>query len=667
MEAIWSRILHDNVEDASIIINREGKIIEANEKWRKLCQGNKLEENYFSLLTQYGKYQEVAEIKRVIKEKLGPKEIESFLTTDLHSSTYLVKVSSINLTATQFTGALISHSPLNLVPSSFATAEYVLKNMDDGFCFMDKHFNLTFINEAGCKILRFNKEKNIGKKLWTVFPELKNAYLFENEFQRAMKNRVEVQFKSFYEPMGTWFRVKVFPIEDGGLAVYFQDIGHHNIAEQVHLKLDTVDYLTGMANRKGMLQTLALLAEEAEDFSLLILSLDNLSVINSLYDHQTGDMVIRKIAKSITKFVEEPHHVGRFEGEKFFLIHKESHLQSKTDLLEKLKEAFEQNLSLDNRQSVQVKVSIGAASYPKDTQDLEQLLTYTETAVSAAKKDGTSKYVAFEPMMKIVRERRNKLEEGLFGDLNGSGFYFTLQPQINGNSGEIIGAEILSRWNHPEFGELSPLEFIEIAEETGTLSKLTHHLLNEVFRKMKEWHQQYGWNLKYAINMTPSLLSNQAFFNEFLVLMDQYDIQPSWLEVEITEQAELTYSKTILENLLICKSKGISIAIDDFGTGYSMISYLTKFPINKIKIDRYFIQKIGYDEKSESVLKSLIHLIKSIQCEILAEGVECIHEIQFLIQSGCSIFQGYHFDKPMDVRKFESKYLKNRYRFSKEE
>src|SRR5690606_9838844 len=181
----------------------------------------------------------------------------------------------------------------------------------------------------------------------------------------------------------------------------------------------------------------------------------------------------------------------------------------------------------------------------------------------------------------------------------------------------------------PEFGEVSPLEFIQIAQETGAIFPLTVHLLEEVFAQLKTWEHRYGWKLSTAINMTSPLLSNPRFFDKFIELMDQYDIDPGLIEIEITEQAELTYSPQTLENLLLYKSKGMSIAIDDFGTGFSMISYLTTFPINKIKIDRSFVQKIGHDCKSQAVLKSLIYLAKSIECELLAEGVEKMEEVRF--------------------------------------
>ena len=164
--------------------------------------------------------------------------------------------------------------------------------------------------------------------------------------------------------------------------------------------------------------------------------------------------------------------------------------------------------------------------------------------------------------------------------------------------------------------------------------------------------------------MTPSLLANPDFFDDFFQLIDQYGVDPKLIEIEITEQAELTYSDRTLENLKLCESKGISIAIDDFGTGFSMIAYLTHYPISKIKVDRFFVQKIGQDKKSEAVLTSLIHLAKSIECELLAEGVERPEEVAFLSANDCTLYQGYLFDKPMNLQEFEDKYLKQNHRYN---
>ena len=372
---------------------------------------------------------------------------------------------------------------------------------------------------------------------------------------------------------------------------------------------------------------------------------------------------MKKVAEELKAFASDTCHIGRSDGSEFLIVREATHGERLEEVVEQLESFFYKSILLENEQKVNVSSSIGIACHPFDALTTDDLLSYAEIAMSEAKIAHGISHSFFRPQMITLRNRRAIIEDGLDGDLKTNGFHYTLQPQIDGHSGRIVGAEVLSRWTHPELGELPPPEFIQVAEETGQIVSLTSHLVAEVFAQMKEWEKKYGWNLRTAVNMTASLLSNSDFFEDFIELMEQYEIDPKLIEIEITEQAELTYSPKTLENLLLCKSKGISIAIDDFGTGFSMISYLTHFPITKLKIDRFFVQKIGQNAKSEAVLKSLIHLGRSIECELVAEGVERVEEADFLMANDCHVFQGYLYDRPMKTVDFKEKYLKNDYTF----
>ena len=653
-------------EEALIIIDENGLINQVNQAWINLCTKYKLERiscgigaGYFALLQQHGLTNELAEAKGVLNRELDTYEkMHVFSMPNGEFQEITVSMRPIDLPVHGFKGAVLSFKPIDLYSAEQITAESVLESMNDAFFILDPHFNVTYINDLGELILRRTRKEVIGENLWKLFPEAKEGTLFYEEYNRALKDNIETQFESFYAPLGTWLSVKVYPLKRGGLAIYFQDIGDQKLAEKKLTEYAYYDYLTELPNRRMLANITAALREQKKKFSIFFINLDNLNFINNLYGYNTGDLVLKSVAKKLKELTGEGCEAGRPDGDKFIFIRQHLPSEKVEQFAQRILAAFDEAFILDDFQSVKVSASIGIACYPFDTDNAGNLLAYAEIAMAEARKTKSSSYTFFRPKMNSERSRRLKIEEGLLGDFKDSGFYFTLQPQIDGNSGKIIGAEVLSRWNHPDFGELSPLEFIEAAEQSGTIAPLTRHLLTEVFAKMKEWEARYGMNLKIAINMTPSLLSNTAFFSDFLHLMDEYGIRPEWIEIEITEQAELTYSEQTLENLLLCQSKGISIAIDDFGTGFSMIAYLTQFPINKIKIDKFFVQKIGQDKKSEAVLKSLIHLAKSIECDLLAEGVERLEEVEFLTSSGCTVFQGYLFDKPLKTDDFETKYLK---------
>ncbi|RLQ86611.1 EAL domain-containing protein [Planomicrobium sp. Y74] len=536
------------------------------------------------------------------------------------------------------------------------TAETVLESMTDGFYLLDDQLRFNYINEVAENLIGQSREVLIGLSIYGVFPKLRESKV-EQQMLHALQMRKSVEFDEHFGNYGGWFRIKMTPLKNEGLAIYFQNTESQKQLEQKLMQFAYCDFLTGLPNRRKMTEIALSLKEKKRKFSFFYINLDNLKFINALYNYSSGDNVVVSVAQRLQQLSDNRCHIGRLEGDEFIVIRESEPGERLEIFAEKLMELFKDPFLLADYQSAYVTASIGIACIPYDTERLRDLVACAETAMYEAKKEKGSSYAFYRPKMRSKRERQVLIEKSLMGCLESSGFYFTVQPQISGGGTNLSGIEVLARWNHPKLGELSPLEFIDIAEQSGTIAHLTTHLLHEVLKVIKKWEQLHGWNIKTAINMTPSLLANPVFFEEFFNLMDHYGVKPSLLEVELTEHAEMAYSETTMRNLELCREKGVSIAIDDFGTGFSMISYLTQFPINKIKIDRYFIRKIGEDAKSEAVLKSLIHLAQSIDCELLAEGVERPEEVLFLKEHSCTVFQGYYYDKPLQIKDFEEKYL----------
>lgn len=669
-KAVWEWT--ETNEELVLILDETGMIIRNIEGWTKFGKEHGLTEkswranNFFDFINDSGKGEELRTLQKVIRKDL--KEYLDMIPVILKDNSlqwFSIKARPMKTMSEKSKGTVISLRPVNLHSIQAITAENVLENMAEGFALLDENYKIHYLNAYGEKILKCPREENVGTNWWDLFPEAIGTK-FQDEFDKVMFQGATVHFEEYYPPLSTWFRLNAYPLSGGGLALYFQNINERKTNEEKLWEYAYTDFLTGLPNRRAMSELANSLIRSKKKFTLFFLNLDNLKVINAMHNFNSGDKVLVSVAKHLKELTDGHCTVGRLDGDEFIVIRQPQGKEKLTQFAEKLEEVFSQPFLLDNQQSVNVAASIGIACYPYDSQNLGEVLSFAETAMFEAKKTKETSYQFFRKRMNAERERKIKIEKGLLQDLDESGYYFTLQPQIDGVTGCITGVEILSRWNHPELGELSPLEFIQIAEQSSTIVPLTCHLLNEVFTQLKDWQLRFGWNLKTAINMTPSLLSNPEFFKDFFALIDRYGIEPELIEIEITEQAELTYSDCTLENLQLCKSKGISIAIDDFGTGFSMIAYLTQFPINKIKLDKFFVQKIGGDKKSEAVLTSLIHLAKSIECELLAEGVERIEEVDFLKKYDCIHFQGYYFDKPMTVNDFEEKYLRKKYHFPME-
>jgi diguanylate cyclase (GGDEF)-like protein len=649
--------------DFVVLLNASGTIIHTNQKWIDYCHKHQLSdplwkigENYLDSLKEMKKYNELQCIADIAE---GSKKEEVHLSlfynkeeTDYMSITYRQFPFSDGSKGT----ILYKHLLIDTPTVSSLTTETVLESMTNAFYLLDDQMRFYFLNSESEKILQRSKEELIGRSIWRCFPRFVGTKFYSN-YIRAMQNRIPLQFEEYYTPLNSWFSVKVYPVKEGGLAVYFSKIRKESEMQAALTEFPSSDYLTGWPTRIVFKAQTKQLMEEGIPFSLLYINLDNFKHINTLYGHRLGDEVIKHIAKNVEHLLHQEDIAGRLDSDEFILLRIHREKEQIEDFLEKLKEVFTKPITLENVQSVTIHASIGVCSYIGDSYSAKELIAFAEAAMRQAKKQNGSSYSFFHSGMGSDLTRRWGIEKSLEGNLKELGFHFAVQPQIHSETGELTGIEVLSRWDHPTLGPVSPVEFIGIAEETGNISRLTNCLLKDVFSFLNGKKEQYGNFPKTAINVTSSLLTSQAFFEDLFFLMDKYHISPEQIELEITESVELSSSELTLAHLMACRSKGITIALDDFGTGFSMLAYLVDYPIDKIKLDKSFIEKIGQDAKSEAVLKSLIQFVKGIDCELLAEGVETPEESLFLQTHGCPVHQGYLYDKPLLPADFERKYL----------
>lgn len=648
--------------DFVVLLNAKGVVVHSNQNWIYYCQKHQLPsalwkvgENYRSCLKKLKKFNEL----QCIDDVLAGLEEEIQLSLFYHKE--VIDYLSVNyrpfLLGRNTKGIILYKQLLtDNPPVTSLQTKVVLESMSDAFFLLDNQMRFYLLNSESEKIVHRKKEELIGRNIWTCFPNAVGTKFYSN-FTRALQDRSSLHFEEYYAPLNSWFSVKVYPVEDGGLAIYYQKIKKEEEMGAGVSEIPYTDFLTGWPTRRRFEEKTNQLLKENLPFSLFYINLDNFKHINTLYNHKTGDEVIKDIAKSLEKLLGPRDIVGRLDGDELILLRLHQEKENIEDFSRRLREIFSKPFISKNSQSISVNASIGVSSYPQDSYSAEELITFAETAMRTAKKQTGSAYSLFHSGMGVDLARRLVIEKSLEENLKELGFHFAVQPQIHCEIGKLTGIEVLARWNHPLLGPISPVEFINIAEETGTISRLTYCLLEEVFSFIKETVDIFGNFPKTAINVTSSLLTSQTFFEDLFHLMEKHHISPEQIELEITESVELTSSEITLANLMACRSKGISIALDDFGTGFSMLAYLVDYPINKIKIDKSFIGKIGHNAKSDAVLKSLIQFVKGIDCELLAEGVETIEESLFLQQNGCPIHQGYLHDKPLLPEAFVQKYL----------
>ncbi|WP_406770485.1 bifunctional diguanylate cyclase/phosphodiesterase [Candidatus Clostridium stratigraminis] len=441
---------------------------------------------------------------------------------------------------------------------------------------------------------------------------------------------------------------------------YITDITEHKKTGEMVNYLAYYDKLTGLPNRimfeYKLSSSLASLSFEDNDCKpgVLYFSIDDFNTINDAKGHGFGDKLIKKISGLLQGVLNNDCILSRIAGNEFAVLLQHLHdAKDVPDTAEKIMTLFKEEIIIDNF-SLNVSISMGIALYPEDGENEKILLKNAHTALNFAKRLGRCNYQFYRAYMndKIMQKLslENKLREAVKNDR----FAVYYQPQINIETGDIMGMEALVRWIHPTAGVISPIEFIPLAEETGLIVQIGEYVLRKACLQNKLW-QKKGYPCKrIAVNISARQLKDLNFVDTIKQILEETGLEPKWLEIEITESMIIEDMNLVLEIIQSLRKMGICIALDDFGTGYSSLNYLTNLPIDTLKIDKSFIDKIhtGYNE--QAVTKAIIGLAHNINLEIVAEGVENNEQLKLLKDYGCDKVQGYLFSKPLPAVDFES-------------
>jgi EAL domain-containing protein (putative c-di-GMP-specific phosphodiesterase class I) len=324
---------------------------------------------------------------------------------------------------------------------------------------------------------------------------------------------------------------------------------------------------------------------------------------------------------------------------------------------EKIQHICREPINIDEH-TFYITCSIGISFYPQDSEDVDNLLKYADTAMYKAKDEGKNniQYYSSE-MTKMALERVN-IQVDLRKALKNDEFVLYYQPQIDVKSGDLKGVEALIRWNHPLKGFIMPDEFIDIAEDTGIIIEIDKWVMETAMKQTVSWYEQ-GFNAGVlSLNLSMRQLRSDNFVSEISNTMKALKFDPEWLELEITESQVMKKPEESIIKLQQISNMGVEIAIDDFGTGYSSLAYLKRLPVNKIKIDQSFIQGIPQDKEDLEIVKAIIALSKSLGLDIIAEGVETEEQRDILFEYGCECIQGYYYSQPIKAGEIEKKYFK---------
>lgn len=413
-------------------------------------------------------------------------------------------------------------------------------------------------------------------------------------------------------------------------------------------KLANFDILTGLPNRQFFMQRLETALVKAKtmhsDAVLMFFDLDGFKLVNDSFGHETGDRLLRAIARKIVDIIGPEHVVARLGGDEFLVLLEGEYTD---DYLQETAGRFIKGISepIDIEQwDLQVGTSVGIARASASDFNVTELIANADIAMYRAKADGRHRFTLFTQGMIEISRRKLKIANAINKALSANEFTLFYQPKVNVHQ-EIIGYEALVRWSNDELGHISPAEFIPIAEQSGKITQITEWVIEQAFKDSQSIFAVRD-SITIALNLSIHDLKNPSLINIIYRLMLQYKVKPQQIEFEITESAYLDNFEGA--NLFIeeIRNMGCSIALDDFGTGYSSLSYLTQIKIDTLKIDKQFVDQIGVSQRSTLVTKTIIEMAKHLDLQVCAEGVETIEQSQLLLDSGCHILQGYYFGKP---------------------
>lgn len=432
-------------------------------------------------------------------------------------------------------------------------------------------------------------------------------------------------------------------------------------AENSLLRMAQYDFLTGLPNRQQLQTQLDKILVDAGKLqrrvAVLCVGLDDFKGINEQFSYQTGDQLLLALADRLRAHSGRLGALARLGGDQFALVQADiEQPYEAAELAQSILDDLEAAFALDH-QEIRLRATIGITLFPEDGDSTEKLLQKAEQTMTLAKTRSRNRYQFYIASVDTEMRRRRELEKDLRDALAREQFYLVYQPQISYRDHRVVGVEALIRWQHPEHGLVPPDLFIPLAEQNGTIIAIGEWVLDQACKQLRDWHDQGFSDLRMAVNLSTVQLHHAELPRVVNNLLQMYRLPPRSLELEVTETGLMEDISTAAQHLLSLRRSGALIAIDDFGTGYSSLSYLKSLPLDKIKIDKSFVQDLLDDDDDATIVRAIIQLGKSLGMQVIAEGVETAEQEAYIISEGCHEGQGYFYSKPLQARELGA-YLK---------
>ena len=537
-------------------------------------------------------------------------------------------------------------------------AARVFDNASEGIVIADPTPKILLVNRAFCKITGYSEEEVVGKnpkilssgrhdlhfyqRLWKT---LKKDGRWQGEIWNRRKNG---------EIYPEWLTIAAVCDEEGELTHYistFSDISKLKESEDKLAFLAHHDSLTRLPNRilldNHLRLSLQQSAKTGRQIAVLFLDLDQFKFVNDSYGHPFGDRVLQLVAQRLLKCIDRNTLLTRHGGDEFVLV--TNNIVSKEQLektAQSLLKTLEQPFSSEGKE-IYLRGSLGISLYPEHGHDADTLIKNADVAMFEAKNQGRNRYTFYHEKMTNQLLSELELVSDLHQALKREELEVYYQPQISLTSGKISGVEALLRWNHGKKGMIAPDQFIPIAERSGLIIPIGNWVLNQACAQLKKWQHKYNVEFPISVNLSALQFVAKDLVVTIEKILAAHQLNAHTLELELTEGVLIEDPESTLIQLNQLTNMGSLIALDDFGTGYSSLSYLSRFPINRVKIDKSFVSKLIVDTENTLITRSIVSMSHHLGCQVVAEGVETLSQMTYLLENGCDHFQGYLFSKPL--------------------
>lgn len=524
------------------------------------------------------------------------------------------------------------------------------------------HINreIIYVNQAGVELIgAHNSEQVIGRDVLDfIYPEDINQAI--EKMKQVRKGISEISEYRILKLDGTVIFTDIMAFittyeGEEAVQVIIRDISKRKKAEEQVELLAYYDSLTGIANRNLLYEHLSEAVtrneKRGQTFAVMFLDLDRFKMINDTYGHSFGDLLLQKVSTRLMNSIGEEGKIFRYGGDEFIIVLETDKRSKVSETAEKIIFMLASPFVIKDRQMF-ISTSIGISIYPKDGENVEALIQNSDIAMYNAKENGKNNYQYYTSSLNLSHRWRMELETGLRNAITNNELSLHYQPQVDLVSNQIIGLEALIRWKHPDYGFISPAEFIPLAEETGLIFSIGKWVLKTACTQCKQWIDMGLPIDSVAVNVSPLQFREKNFVASVNQILEESDLPPKYLELEITESvtSNVDQALSIMKEI---KEIGVNFAIDDFGTGYSSLNYLRHFPIHKLKIDKSFIDEINQNKDGEEIVKTIIELGNRLRFQVIAEGVEHEQQMSFLKENNCFLAQGYFFSKPLPAEEIK--------------